>query len=68
MATVDTLNKMLSDIRQHNRKRSELIEYYVNARLDKSLKSYYGELVETYHMLTRRDAARVVRASLRGNK
>ena len=64
----DTLHKMLDDIHAHNRRRRELLEYYVNTRLDKSIQSYYEELMDSYNALTKRDAARVLRRAMEGEK
>lgn len=53
---------MLDDLsKRKNKKKRDLLEEYINARLDKSLKSYYEELMQTYKSLTKRDAARVLR-------
>ena len=49
-------------------KRRELLEYYVNARLDKSIQSYYEELMDSYNALTKRDAARVLRRAVEGER
>lgn len=65
---IDTLHRMLDDICAHHRKRRELLEYYVNARLDKSIQSYYEELMDSYNALTKRDAARVLRRAVEGEK
>lgn len=63
-----TLHRMLDDIHSHNGKRRELLEYYVNARLDKSIQSYYEELMDSYNALTKRDAARVLRRATEGER
>ena len=53
---------MIDDLsKRGGKKKKELIEEYINARLDKSLKSYYEELMQTYKSLTKRDAARVLK-------
>lgn len=52
---------MLDDMSKHHRKRKDLLPEYVNARLDKSLKSYYEELISSYDALIRKDAAKVLR-------
>lgn len=60
--TKKILFSMLDDLSKiGDKKKKELIEEYINARLDKSLKSYYEELMQTYKSLTKRDAARVLK-------
>lgn len=63
-----TLRNMLNDLSEHHRDKSELLTHYVNSRLDKSLKNYYEELMQTYDYLTRRDAERVLRRALKEDK
>ena len=63
-----TLRNMLNDLSEHHRHKSELLTHYVNSRLDKSLKNYYEELMQTYDYLTRRDAERVLRRALKEEK
>lgn len=62
--TVDTLNSMILDLKKHDRNKQELIEEYINSRLDKSLKSYYEDLMQTYNSITKRDAARVLKKAM----
>lgn len=59
-----TLRGMLQDLSRHHRGRKQLLIEYVNSRLDKSLKSYYNELMSTYEMLSRRNATRVLKRLL----
>ena len=61
---IDTLNNMIFDLKKHNRSKQELIEDYINSRLDKSLKSYYEDLMQTYNSITKRDAARVLKKAM----
>lgn len=63
-----TLRNMLNDLSSHHRDKSELLTHYVNSRLDKSLKNYYEELMQTYDYLTRRDAERVLKRALKEEK
>lgn len=58
------LRGMLNDLSNHHRGRKQLLIEYVNNRLDKSLKSYYNELMSTYEMLSRRNATRVLKKLL----
>lgn len=53
---------MIDDLsKRSGKKKKDMLEEYINARLDKSLKSYYEELMQTYKSLTKRDAARVLK-------
>lgn len=45
------LNNMLQDIELHNRSKDQLLTYYIQKRLDKSLKSYYQDLTNSYNGL-----------------
>lgn len=62
MDTINTLKSMLKDINKHKRDKNKLLEYYVQKRLNTSLKNYYKELLETYDFLTHREAKKVFKA------
>lgn len=47
MQVKDILSEMLSDVKNHNRDKSTLLTYYIQERLQKSLKSYYKILAES---------------------
>ena len=61
MQVEETLRNMLSELKGHHRDRCELLNLYITERLNKSLHSYYSELMGTYNMLTRKDAKKVLR-------
>lgn len=44
---IEDLKKMLEDVKKHKRPKDELLEYYVNCRLNKSIQSYYKELLSS---------------------
>lgn len=52
---------MLKDIKEHQRDSSTLLEGYVQARLDKSLQTYYSELIESFNSLQRFDEVKKLR-------
>ena len=43
---------MLADVKKRNRTREELLPYYVQKRLDKSIKTYYKQLLESCNFLS----------------
>lgn len=68
MDTINVLNHMLKDIKKHRRNKDKLLEYYIQKRLNMSLKNYYKELLETYDFLTHKNAKKVVRAMTKLDK
>lgn len=61
MDTVNTLKYMLKDINKHKRDKNKLLEYYIQKRLNVSIKNYYRDLLETYDFLSHKDAKKVIR-------
>ena len=55
------LDSMLLDLSKHKRNRDELMHYYVNMRLSKSLEVYYKELSENLDYLAGKNGLRVLR-------
>lgn len=66
MSTPDTLKRMLKDLSSHHRSKVELLPQYIQMRLDKSVQSYYEDLLRTSAALERKDAQRVLREMVRG--
>lgn len=66
MSTPDRLKEMLKDLSQHRRSRPALLPQYIQMRLDKSVQSYYEDLLKTSAALERKDAQRVLREMVRG--
>lgn len=48
------LKKILKDLRLKSRNKSELLSYYVELRLNNSLKNYYDSILELYNKLNRK--------------
>lgn len=61
-----TLRKMLKDISEHRRPKEDLLQYYIQLRLDKSVQSYYADLARVQEVLERKEARKVLRAMSRG--
>ena len=57
----DELNKILSDLNKHNRSKAQLLEYFVAARLDASLNTYYDEILESYEFLKSRNQLKLAK-------
>lgn len=57
---VDEIKRMLEDVKKHKRPKSELLEYYVNCRLNKSIQTYYKELLNSSDSLMTHDIDNVV--------
>ena len=46
------LKSMLKDVKEHQRPKNTLLEFYVTTRLDKALNTYYAQLLENYSILS----------------
>lgn len=57
------LNNMLKDISKHKRNRDNLLEYYIQERLNKSLETYYIQLSHSLEYLINKDSFRVLKNS-----
>lgn len=62
----NVLKDMLKDLDQHHKQKSELLPYYINKRLAKSLKNYYRDLMEAYNNLTKKDTVKVLKRMFPG--
>ena len=58
---VDTINKMLEELKIHKRSRDYLSSYYVQTRLTKSIQNYYADLLKAQASLENMDARRVLK-------
>lgn len=67
MGTLNTLQHMLKDLRGRSGSKTELLPRYIQTRLDKSVQSYYEDLLRTSAALERREAQRVLRAMTKGD-
>ena len=57
MTVEQTLKDMLKDINNHKRPKENLLEYFVSMRLDKSIQTYYKQLLESVDYLSNREAS-----------
>ena len=57
----EILNGIIKDLNAHKRDKAKLMEYYVNERLNKSLKTYYEEMDRISKYLADKDALNVAR-------
>lgn len=58
---IDTLNNMLNTLSKYKRNKDDLIELYINERLEKSLKTYYLELYNSLDYLLSKNDLRVLK-------
>ena len=58
---IDTLNSMLNTLSKYKRNKYDLIELYINERLEKSLKTYYLELYNSLDYLLSKNDLRVLK-------
>ena len=49
------IEEMLDDLSHHHRSKDELVTLYIQNRLNKSLSTYYQELMKTYEYLDYRN-------------
>lgn len=66
MTTQTALRKMLADLSQHHRDPKDLLPQYIQLRLDKSVKSYYDDLLRASAALERKEAQRVFKEMVKG--
>lgn len=57
MTVEQTLKDMLKDINKHKRSKENLLEHFVSMRLDKSIQTYYKQLLESVDYLSNREAS-----------
>lgn len=55
------LIKMIDNIKKHQRNPDQLFEHYVQRRLDKSLQTYYKQLLSSFSSLTTYDEENVLK-------
>lgn len=59
--TREILIKMIDNIKKHQRNPDQLFEHYVQRRLDKSLQTYYKQLLSSFSSLTTYDEENVLK-------
>ena len=60
--SLNNIKCMLSDLKSHQgRDRQQLFKYYVQKRLDKSVATYYEQLMSSYKAMTTCDGKRVLK-------
>lgn len=57
MTVEQTLKDMLKDINEHKRSKENLLEHFVSMRLDKSIQTYYKQLLESVDCLANKEAS-----------
>lgn len=57
MTVEQTLKDMLKDINEHKRSKENLLEHFVSMRLDKSIQTYYKQLLESVDYLASREVS-----------
>lgn len=58
---IDVLNKMLLDLKSHNRDKNYLLEFYIQKRLSNSLSEYYKSIAYDEDYLSRLDSIKVMK-------
>ena len=56
-----SLNNILNDLSNYHRNKKELLIYYINQRLNKSLETYYKDLSSSYNYLSSKDTINVAK-------
>lgn len=51
------IREMLKDINKHKRDKENLLEYFVSMRLDKSIQTYYKQLLESVDSLAAKESS-----------
>lgn len=52
---VDELKLIQLELNKHHRDKSKLLEYYINTRLNKTIDSYYSDIMDNYNYLNNRN-------------
>ena len=61
----EVLSQMKLDLDAHKRDKKQLLEYYVQKRLDDSLKSYYEEIQKSLSNLIYKDSLKSMKKVLK---
>lgn len=61
----EVLSQMKLDLNAHKRDKKQLLEYYVQKRLDDSLKSYYEEIQKSLSNLLYKDSLKSMKKVLK---
>ena len=60
-----TIKCMLKDCAKHHRSKEKLLAFYIQERLDKSVKSYYSELIYSCNRLSQFNELSVAKKMLK---
>jgi hypothetical protein len=58
---LNLLNSFLNDLSKYKRNKKDLMEFYINDRLSKSLEVYYSELYNSLSYLVSKNDLRVLK-------
>lgn len=58
---LNLLNSFLNDLSKYKRNKKDLMEFYINDRLSKSLEVYYSELYNSLSYLASKNDLRVLK-------
>lgn len=61
----DTINHMLKDLDSHKRAKDSLAAFYVQARLTKSIQSYYSDLLKAQASLEASNTKKVFKEMIK---
>lgn len=56
----DLLLKMLEDMEKHRRNKDNLLEFYIQKRLNNSIQNYYKDLLKSYKFLSHKDPKKLL--------
>ena len=65
---VDTIRSMLDDLEKHKRSKDSLTTFYVQARLTKSIQSYYSDLLKAQASLEASNTKKVFKELVQEDK
>lgn len=65
---VDTIRSMLEDLEKHKRPKDSLTSFYVQARLTKSIQSYYSDLLKAQTSLEASNTKKVFKELVQEDK
>lgn len=59
--TIQELTQTLEELNQYKRDKSQLLIFYINERLNKSLRTYYKTMVDSFNYAAKQNELKLMR-------
>lgn len=60
--TKDNLYDILEELNQYKRDKSQLIVFYINERLNKSLETYYKTMINSFNFVAKQNELKLMKS------